>query len=240
MSRNSSARVLPHLVSVVALGGLVLATFHNSLDAGFTVDNREMLGQVRIHEASYENVQQILSQDYWWPSWVSGAYRPLSEGPGTVVGRYKLLQQIGAGGFGVVFMAEQEQPVRRLVLAKAGLWVLTSRELVRFQNNSWEKISSEPVADVCEHLGEVVVARDHGLWRLHDSKLEPLTSTQSPFPITRVVSYSETLYLHGPGRLTIFDGARIGARNVWNWSAEQIWDWGELPSLNGVALKSFY
>ena len=124
------------------------------------------------------------------------------------------------------------QPVRRLVVAKAGLWVLTSGDLFRLQNNSWEKISSEPVADVCEHLGEVVVARDHGLWRLRDSKLEPLTSSQSPFPITRVVSYSETLYLHGPGRLTIFDGARIGARNVWNWSAEQVWDWGELPSLN--------
>ena len=29
------------------------------------------------------------------------------EGPGTVIGRYKLLQQIGEGGFGVVYMAEQ-------------------------------------------------------------------------------------------------------------------------------------
>src|SRR5262245_23864678 len=34
------------------------------------------------------------------------------------VGSYKLLQQIGEGGFGVVFMAEQEEPVRRRVALK--------------------------------------------------------------------------------------------------------------------------
>jgi hypothetical protein len=55
---------------------------------------------------------------------------------------------------------------------------------------------------------------------------------QSPFAITRVASYGETLYVHGPGRLTIFDGTRFGARNVWNWPVEKVWDWGELPSLN--------
>jgi serine/threonine protein kinase len=43
---------------------------------------------------------------------------PLAEGPGTVIGPYKLLQQIGEGGFGVVYMAEQSQPVRRMVALK--------------------------------------------------------------------------------------------------------------------------
>ncbi len=46
------------------------------------------------------------------------AYRPISEGPGTMVGRYKLLQQIGEGGMGVVYMAAQETPVRRRVALK--------------------------------------------------------------------------------------------------------------------------
>jgi len=124
------------------------------------------------------------------------------------------------------------QPVNRLVTAGGALWVLTTKELLQFQKNSWQKISAEPADDVCEHQGEVVVASGHRLLSVHQNKLEPLTSTPSPFPITRVVSYSETLYLHGPGRLTILDGDRIGARNVWNWTAEKVWDWGDLPSLN--------
>src|ERR1700723_1296217 len=40
------------------------------------------------------------------------------ENVGSVIGPYKLLQQIGSGGFGVVFMAQQEKPVRRRVALK--------------------------------------------------------------------------------------------------------------------------
>src|SRR5688500_10361218 len=43
---------------------------------------------------------------------------PLREGPGTRIGRYTLVEQIGEGGFGVVFRAEQHQPVRREVALK--------------------------------------------------------------------------------------------------------------------------
>ena len=40
---------------------------------------------------------------------------PLTEKPGDAIGRYKLLQQIGEGGCGIVYMAEQSEPVRRRV-----------------------------------------------------------------------------------------------------------------------------
>src|SRR5262249_19876260 len=43
---------------------------------------------------------------------------PAREGPGTQVGPYQLLEQIGEGGFGIVFMARQLRPVRRVVALK--------------------------------------------------------------------------------------------------------------------------
>jgi eukaryotic-like serine/threonine-protein kinase len=44
--------------------------------------------------------------------------KTLTEKAGDRIDRYKLLQQIGEGGCGVVYMAEQEEPVRRRVALK--------------------------------------------------------------------------------------------------------------------------
>jgi eukaryotic-like serine/threonine-protein kinase len=59
---------------------------------------------------------------------------PISERPGTVIGPYKLLEQIGEGGFGVVYMAEQTEPVRRKVALKILKPGMDSRQVVaRFE-----------------------------------------------------------------------------------------------------------
>src|SRR5262245_28549758 len=47
-----------------------------------------------------------------------GGPRLLAESPGTWIGTFKLLQKIGNGGMGAVYMAEQEHPVRRRVALK--------------------------------------------------------------------------------------------------------------------------
>ncbi|MFA6045568.1 MAG: serine/threonine-protein kinase, partial [Phycisphaerales bacterium] len=59
---------------------------------------------------------------------------PLREGPGTRIGPYKVLQLIGEGGFGSVFMAEQEKPVVRKVALKIIKLGMDTRQVVaRFE-----------------------------------------------------------------------------------------------------------
>jgi serine/threonine protein kinase len=61
-------------------------------------------------------------------------YLPRSEQPGSVIGPYKLLQEIGEGGMGVVYMAEQSRPVRRTVALKILKPGMDSRQVVaRFE-----------------------------------------------------------------------------------------------------------
>jgi serine/threonine protein kinase/Flp pilus assembly protein TadD len=59
---------------------------------------------------------------------------PITEGLGTVIGPYKLMEQIGEGGMGLVFVAEQQHPVRRKVALKVIKPGMDTREVIaRFE-----------------------------------------------------------------------------------------------------------
>src|SRR3954468_658589 len=59
---------------------------------------------------------------------------PIGERPGTVIGPYKLIEQIGEGGMGTVWMAQQTEPVKRLVAVKLIKAGMDSRQVIaRFE-----------------------------------------------------------------------------------------------------------
>ncbi len=64
------------------------------------------------------------------------SYRPNAPKPSSIfAGRYKLLQVIGEGGFGIVYMAEQMEPVRRRVAIKLLKANMDSKSaVVRFES----------------------------------------------------------------------------------------------------------
>jgi serine/threonine protein kinase len=89
------------------------------------VDKHPALGErIRTFLVTVQMMEQTRSFDV----------PPAGEGPGTIIGRYKLLERIGEGGFGVVYMAEQQHPVRRKVALKVVKPGMDSRQvLARFE-----------------------------------------------------------------------------------------------------------
>src|SRR6476619_989544 len=65
---------------------------------------------------------------------LSGSERPLPERLGTIIGPYKLMELIGEGGMGVVYMADQQSPLRRRVALKIIKPGMDTRQVVaRFE-----------------------------------------------------------------------------------------------------------
>jgi non-specific serine/threonine protein kinase/serine/threonine-protein kinase len=90
---------------------------------------REVESLLRAHDASGSFLQDPPARPQ-----ATADYEPITERPGTVVGPYRLMEEIGEGGFGLVFVAEQQQPVRRKVALKIIRPGMDTREVIaRFE-----------------------------------------------------------------------------------------------------------
>jgi hypothetical protein len=133
--------------------------------------------------------------------------------------------------------------VKRIISAGGDLWALGSKGLFRLKENKWLQIDSREFFDICMHLGKVHAATTDEIFRIEGDKLVSLKPAggynssdmtvimedgsqvhAEPVrlgPITRIGSYSGTLYVLEPGKLIMFDGLMVNRDFV---------DWGSLPS----------
>ncbi|HMC10346.1 MAG TPA: serine/threonine-protein kinase, partial [Pirellulaceae bacterium] len=110
--------------------------------------------------------------------------QPPSEQPGTLIGPYKLLEQIGEGGMGLVYMAEQQRPMRRLVALKLIKPGMDSRQVIaRFEaeKQALAMMDHPNIAKVFDAgtVGEGTRARG---WGLEEQASESLLQTPALAP----------------------------------------------------------
>src|SRR5262245_8017636 len=113
----------------------LLSIFSEALDCRSPEDRHAYLDRVCSDDPALRaRVEDLLRAQERAPNFLEGVparpgpvgtgHEPMSESPGTVIGPYKLLEQIGEGGMGTVWMAQQTEPVKRVValkLIKAGM-----------------------------------------------------------------------------------------------------------------------
>ena len=168
---------------------------------------KELQSQVESLLSASQNAGSFLESPVGPP--VDSIDQPaIAEGPGSVIGPYKLLEQIGEGGMGVVFMAEQTQPIERKValkIIKPGMD--TKQVIARFEaerqalammdhpniakvldagttgqteSGRWSVVSGQPDKEVVGGQGSVVSNLAPGQWPEGDSDSSSLSPDHRP------------------------------------------------------------
>ena len=97
-------------------------------------DDRDRVGQLTVAIPTADGAAVANLTVFQTPTAGLPAPRPVAEGSDTQIGPYKMLQKLGEGGMGAVYLAEQERPVRRQValkLIKPGLY--SDQVIARFE-----------------------------------------------------------------------------------------------------------
>ncbi len=116
--------------ALLALAPAQRAAYLDQVCAGEPQLRQLVEAMLRAHEQGGVLLERLAGS----PPPDPGPARSVSEKPGDRIGRYKLLQQLGEGGCGVVYMAEQSEPMRRRVALKViKLGMDTKQVVARFE-----------------------------------------------------------------------------------------------------------
>lgn len=135
--------------------------------------------------------------------------------------------------------------VVQLLSEQGRVWATTPDGLFEHRKGEWEKTDSRVYVDMCTHFGQIHAAARDEIFKLengrfvttkpadgyHNSDITMLMEDGSQVhaypvklgPVSRIESYSGTLYVLRPGKLVLFDGKVVN---------DDFIDWGTLPSLN--------
>jgi hypothetical protein len=132
------------------------------------------------------------------------------------------------------------------------IWAIATDGLYRFNDGKWNKIDDRKFVDLCMHNGFLHAATIEEIFRLEEGKFVTTKPSDGYYgsdvtmimedgsqvladpvelgPISRIESYSGTLYVLRPGQLVLFDGKTVNQDFI---------DWGKLPSPDTRDLLSF-
>lgn len=108
--------------------------------------------------------------------------------------------------------------VTRLKVLDEALYAATPEGLWEYDGSAWARIAGEPVADMCLHLGGIVVASGNGVYRVEGDGLAPIIEDLRE-PVEGVASYSGTIYFRHAKRLGLIDRGE---------AVYEIADWGAM------------
>ena len=130
------------------LCGIAFIAYANSFGLGFALDGRsKVLTDSRVHAATSENIDRILTKDYWWPEAVDRLYRPVTLA--SFLFNYAVLGN-GANPAGYHLVNLLLHMLNACLLFELALLVLNNRELALLAAGLWavHPVQTEAVANV--------------------------------------------------------------------------------------------
>lgn len=231
------------VISLFSIVFIILITFSNSITAQKIYDNSDPLWKAQKDDVFLQEESQKIRTDQ--------AITSIAELDGdcyAVKGEkiHLLTDDI------LTEMSLSPAGVEKLTTINGNVWAFAKDGVYRLQGGVWKKFDDRIFVDLCMHFNVLHAATTEEIYKLVGDKFVSIKPEGGYYssnvtnlledgtqlyvdpvrlgPITRIESFSGTLYILRPGKLVLFDGKTV---------ADDFIDWGILPSKNTRDMLSF-